>query len=174
MVPHASIGRRAMTTSVEPRFVSPEYVGKLADENRRLRAELAQAQERLKVADEMLGQVERTWDEVEGKLADLLIPDRVRDLGERWDHPSQIVDEVASLTAERDKDKRWNQLLHTALDEYSVQIATLTAERDKLLERIGRAMERSGGRWSEWGDRAVAVAMILDGEDPDEEDSDGR
>lgn len=37
----------------------------------------------------------------------------------------------------------------------------------QLEGRIARAFEWASGRWSEWGERALSVAAILDGEDPD-------
>lgn len=36
-------------------------------------------------------------------------------------------------------------------------------ERDEARSRISAAMAMAGGRWSEWGDRAVSVANILEG-----------
>ena len=55
------------------------------------------------------------------------------------------------------------------------QVEGLIAERDKLArelielrERVARAFDMAGNRWSEWGDRAVAVAEMLSGEEADD------
>jgi len=42
------------------------------------------------------------------------------------------------------------------------RIAELEAERDRYLAAIVEAVAAAGNRWSEWGDRAVSVAEILD------------
>ncbi len=42
-------------------------------------------------------------------------------------------------------------------------IDSLMAERNEYRSRVQRALEAAGGRWSEWGDRALAVADILEG-----------
>lgn len=42
--------------------------------------------------------------------------------------------------------------------------AGLREGRAELQERIDSALDMAGSRWSEWGDRAVAVAEILEGD----------
>ena len=48
----------------------------------------------------------------------------------------------------------------------------LLTRGDRLLEAIQNALERSGNRWCEWGQRAEGVAKILNeavyGPDPDD------